>query len=291
MTDAVECILSGKKKDIGNDFFVNRLLPSIAKRSVGPFVFWDHIGPNQMTPSFKMEVRAHPHIGLSTLTYLFAGEALHRDSLGYEQVIRPGDVNWMTAGRGIAHSERAEYNSAIKEFAGIQLWVALPKELEEIEPSFQHVSFKELPQVAMTERQTLTLIAGQYGGKSSPVNTYSPMFYLEGRFSETFHLSLPMRDDFESAIYVVSGSVSLDDQVFESGQMIVFKLGAHRDVKVGAQTHLLIFGGEAFPEPRYLWWNFVSTSKDRIEKAKEDWKNKRFAKVINETDFIPLPER
>lgn len=264
-------------------FSVNRILPHHRKRMVGPFIFWDHMGPLKVKKGDELSVRPHPHIGLATLTYLFEGKILHRDSLQFEQVIEAGQVNWMTAGRGIAHSERIQ-PLALKpgtKINGIQVWIALPKDKEEIPPQFLHV-----PEVPRFEQAgiSFTLIAGSALGKTSPVPVYSPLFYLEAHVPKGKSLELPLGRQ-EGALYVVSGSLDCAKAL----EMFVAE-GETLSFTALEDSHVMILGGEALPEKRYIWWNFVSSSEARIAQAKADWKDGKFGPVIHETEFIPLPE-
>lgn len=281
-------VIEPRKSDLGDGFFVRRSIPYAKKRMVGPFIFFDHMGPATLSQEHPLTVRAHPHIGLSTLTYLFEGEILHRDSLGNELFIRPGEVNWMTAGKGIAHSERSNPNEPMG-LEGIQLWIALPKEFEEIEPSFVHVDEKDIPVVEIAN-STFNVIAGSAFGKTSPVPVHSPLFYINGQMTcaDTFHLDMPSKN--EGAVYVVKGKISVGDQEFTPGQMVCFHEGVAIDFTALEESHVLILGGEIFPEKRFIFWNFVSSSEERLEQAKWDWHEGKFPKVIKETEKIPLPE-
>lgn len=287
-------ILEEKAADIGN-FLVGRLLPFRQKRSVGPFVFIDHMGPKTFTPHDNMEVKPHPHIGLSTLTFLMEGSIFHRDSLGNALEIKPGAVNWMTAGKGVVHSERTpEYlEDKEKVVHGLQIWVALPKELEQKEPEFQHVSEIEIPHWEK-DGVNFKLIAGEAFHKKSPVNVYSRLYFLE--ISSKQKRTLDIGEDLygEVAMYVLEGMVKIDGEEFGGKQLIIAKDAKLCSFEIQENTKLYLFGGEPFPEERYIHWNFVSSDKDLIQKAKLDWYNQNteaFPKVIgDEVEFTPLPE-
>jgi redox-sensitive bicupin YhaK (pirin superfamily) len=285
----VEIVIQPKVKDLGDNFEVRRSLPNIKKRMVGPFIFWDHMGPVTLAGEKEMKVRAHPHIGLATITWLFSGQIMHRDNLGNEQMIRPGEVNWMTAGKGIAHSERSRADEGESlELEGIQLWLALPKESEEVSASFFHCKPKDLPNL-MHGQSELTLVAGSWGDARSPVPVYSELFYLNGRApkSETFKATL--KAGHEGAIYIIEGKLEVEGQEYERFDLIAFKKDAPIEFKVLEDAQFMLFGGEVFAEKRHIWWNFVSTDQARIEQAKRDWKDGKFAAVINEEEYIPLP--
>lgn len=271
------------------DLTVKRFLPHRLQRKVGPFVFFDHMGPAVFPPGKGVDVRPHPHICLATITYLYEGSIMHRDSLGYAQEILPGEVNWMTAGRGIVHSERSTVESRTKEqrLHGLQVWVALPEEYEEVEPEFIHYDADTIP-IFDQGNSTLTLIAGNVFGKSSPVNTHSPLFYLNASMPAGATVTVP--DNYsERASYLVSGSVEFNDIKIEPQTMAVYDEDKEIIIKANENSELVMFGGDPITE-RYLEWNFVASSKERIEQAKDDWKNQRFDKVPgDEEEFIPLP--
>jgi redox-sensitive bicupin YhaK (pirin superfamily) len=288
---AVELLIASRTRDLGGGFSVRRLLPSPARRMVGPFIFVDHMGPVQMARGAGLDVRPHPHIHLATVTYLFVGEILHRDSLGSEQLIRPGAVNWMTAGRGIVHSERspAAARAAGVRVHGMQLWVALPTADEEIEPSFQHHPAAAIPAIERRGVQ-LRVIAGSAFGVTSPVRVRSSMMYVEAQLERGAELALP-DEHRERAVYVVEGMLSCDGTPRGPGNMLVMRPGTA--VRVGAleTSRAMLIGGEALDGERHIWWNFVSSSRERIERAQEDWRSGRFPKVPgDEEEFIPLPE-
>lgn len=285
----VQLIIEERAADIGN-FMVGRLLPFREKRTVGPFAFIDHMGPACLKDYQNLDVAPHPHIGLSTLTYLFEGSIMHKDSLGTEIEIQPGAVNWMTAGKGIVHSERTpQYlRTSDKMLHGLQIWVALPKELEEMEPSFTHVEKDDLPHWEQ-DGLSFKLIAGEAFGRKSPVPVYSPLYFLEIR--STLAQKVKIGEDLfgESALYILEGSIKSDENVFESKQILIAKDSKLCEFEIAANTTVYIFGGEPFSEERFIFWNFVSSSKERIEKAKTDWENQTFPKVPGETEFVPLP--
>ncbi|MFK3740710.1 pirin family protein [Massilia sp. TN1-12] len=291
--EMVQTLVVPRTHDLGDGFEVRRALPHKERRMVGPFVFLDQMGPHVFQPGQGIDVRPHPHIGLSTVTYLLSGEISHRDSLGTFQDIKPGEVNWMTAGSGIVHSERTgpQVRAAGSTLSGLQCWVALPQAKEEKDPSFSHTAAAELP-VIEGEGATARLIAGEYFGKRSPVPVESPMFYVDLALAPGARLTLPAEYP-EQAVYIVEGTLDLGrDGRFGPNQLVVLKPGAV--VTLGATgeagVRLMLLGGEPMDGPRYLTWNFVSSSSDRIEQAKEDWRAQRFARVPGETEFIPLPD-
>jgi hypothetical protein len=275
--------------DLGDGFQVRRALPAPARRSVGPFVFFDHMGPVTLAPGRGLDVRPHPHIGLATVTYLFEGEILHRDSLGSVQAIRPGAVNWMTAGRGIVHSERTapELRASGSRVHGLQTWIGLPRAEEETEPSFSHHA--ELPMLE-DNGVSVRLILGDLLGLASPVATLSPTFYADVTLAPARRFVLPSNPD-ERGIYVVLGEIEVDGHVQRVGEMRVFEAGAEVIAVSAGGARFVTFGGAPLDGPRYVWWNFVSSSGDRIRQAAEDWRAGRFAKVPGETEFIPLPDQ
>lgn len=285
---AVETVVVGRTSDIGG-FEVRRALPSARRRMVGPFVFLDQMGPAMLRAGQGLDVRPHPHIGLATVTYLFDGEILHRDSLGEVQPIRPGELNWMTAGRGIVHSERTarEMRAADHTVYGAQAWVALPAGHEETDPAFAHHAADRLP-VVEGEGKRVRVIAGGLYGARSPAATLSDLFYADALLEAGARLDLPA-DHEERAIYVVEGTVEIAGDSFEAGRLLVLRPGDA--IVAGARTpaRLLLLGGEPMDGPRHIWWNFVSSSKERIEQAKSDWLAGRFPPVPGETEFIPLP--
>ncbi len=276
-------------RDLGEGFKVRRVLPSIRRRMVGPFVFLDEMGPVRLAAGGGLDVRPHPHIGLATVTYLFDGEILHQDSLGVRQPIRPGDVNWMIAGRGIVHSERTPQalRPAGPSVWGLQSWLALPEREEERAPSFRHHPETDLPLEA-AEGKRIRLIAGTFAGLRSPVETQSELFYADVSLDPGARLAIPP-DYEERAAYIVEGSVVIGAESFERGRLLIFRSAAQVVVEAASKARVMLLGGEPLG-PRYLWWNFVSSSKERIEQAKRDWKEGRFGAVPGDTEFIPLPE-
>jgi redox-sensitive bicupin YhaK (pirin superfamily) len=290
----LETVIVTRVRDLVDGFKVRRVLPAPRRRMAGPFIFLDQMGPEVLGAGRGLDVAPHPHIGLATVTYLFEGELLHRDSLGTVQMITPGEVNWMTAGSGIAHSERTpqEARASGSNLFGIQSWVALPRRFEETTPGFTHHGADELP-VVEGEGKRVRLIAGSLYGARSPVETLSEMFYADVTLTEGARLSIPTEHD-ERAAYVVEGGVELLNEgvKFEAGQLMVFKPGAEITLSApeSSGARLMLLGGESMDGPRHIWWNFVSSSSDRIEQAKEDWKAGRYAPVPEETEFIPLPE-
>jgi redox-sensitive bicupin YhaK (pirin superfamily) len=254
---------------------------------VGPFIFFDHVGLAEFPPGEGIQVRPHPHIGLATVTYLFEGEILHRDSLGFVQPIQAGAVNLMTAGRGIVHSERAgEDLDTTSRLHGIQSWMALPADQEECEPDFVHYAANALPEL-VKDGATVRVIIGHAYGKRSPVKSYAPILYLECRLSEGAALTLPDNYD-EQALYVGSGDIRIDDRSLPGGVMVVACPGNTVRLEAIAASHVMVIGGANLGE-RHIWWNFVSSSKARIERAKDDWQQNQFDSVPGETEFIPLP--
>ncbi len=270
--DAIETLIIPRSRDLGG-FEVRRALPAPKRQMVGPFIFFDQAGPAEFLTNQGIDVRPHPHIGLSTVTYLFKGEFHHRDSLGTDQVIYPGEVNWMTAGRGVTHSERTSKKTRTHPHSlyGIQTWVALPEDQEEAPPDFEHRDKEELPSMD-DEGKRIRLILGSAYGQSSPVRTSSEMFYLDAALDPGAILPLP--DDHEDrGIYVLEGSIRIAEREFESGRMMVFRPGDRIAVQAGAQgARLMILGGATLNGPRYIWWNFVASSKDKIEAAKQEWR-------------------
>jgi len=293
MSDSpIEAVIVPRASDLGEGFTVLRALPSMQRRSVGPFVFLDQMGPVRLKPGRGLDVRPHPHIGLATVTYLFEGEIMHRDSLGTVLSIRPGDLNWMTAGRGIVHSERSPdaLRPAGPSLYGMQAWVALPQEHEETDPSFVHHPAAELP-VIQGEGRRVRIIVGTLYGQRSPVHTLSETLYADVQLEAGALLSVPA-DYAERALYLVEGSLEIaGTNPSDGGRLLVLRSGVEVAARAGAQgARLMLLGGAALDGPRHLWWNFVSSSSERIEQAKADWRERRFAPVPDETEFIPLPE-
>jgi redox-sensitive bicupin YhaK (pirin superfamily) len=291
MTD-IETLIIPRTRDLGDGFEVRRALPAVERRMVGPFVFLDQMGPAQLKPGIGLDVRPHPHIGLATVTWLLQGEILHRDSLGSVQNIRPGEVNWMTAGRGIVHAERSddEQRRLASTLYGLQCWVALPKAHEECEPDFTHLKAADLPMME-GEGASVVLVAGSYLGLQSSLPTRSPLFYMELRLAPDARFGMPAEYD-EQALYIVSGSLDLGaDGVHAAGQLLVTRKGASLTLAAGHDgAVVMLLGGEPMDGPRLLTWNFVSSSAERIEQAKRDWLAQRFPAVSGDSEFIPLPD-
>ncbi|MES1221474.1 MAG: pirin family protein [Bacteroidota bacterium] len=286
-----DMVIEARKASIGPQLDVRRILPFRLRRMVGPFIFMDHAGPVKETPQIasSLDVLPHPHIGLSTVSYLFGGQVTHRDSLGVEQIIKPGEVNWMTAGRGIAHSERFEDPKAL---AGglemIQTWVALPEKDEEDAPSFTNYRPDQLP-IYTDKGIWMRLIAGNAYGLTNNVKTNSPLFYLHAVIEAGTKFSLP-REHTERAIYIAKGSIETGGNFYKEGQMLVFTKGEEPILSAKENATIMLLGGEPLGE-RFIWWNFVSSRKERIEQAKEDWKQGRIILPPNDNkEFVPLPE-
>lgn len=293
---AIDMIIEPRTRDLGG-FTVGRVLPYAKRRMVGPFIFLDEMGPADFKPGTGIDVRPHPHIGLATVTYLFNGEIRHRDNLGFDQVIRPGDVNWMTAGRGIVHSERTDEEPRAngQKMHGIQSWIALPEEAEETAPEFHHHPKASLP-VIEKDGAVMRLIAGAAYGETSPVKTFSAMFYLGVEAQEGAAIDLP-EDHEERALYIVDGGVTVDGERHDAGRMLVFNKNDNPEVRTTAASKLMLLGGAPLGK-RLIWWNLVASSQDKIDRAKADWrasaenefKDSAFSLPPGETEFIPLPE-
>lgn len=287
--EALALVIVPRARDVGN-FEVRRALPQARRRMVGPFIFLDQMGPAQMAPGTGMDVAPHPHIGLATVTYLFDGTIMHRDSEGHVQEILPGAMNLMTAGRGIAHSERTPDlpRKSGQRVGGMQSWVALPRALEETAPTFQHYAAENLP-VVTDHGLTARVIAGDAFGKRSPVTTLSDWFYVDLILDAG--KSAPLDPDYEErAIYIVSGAMEIAGETFEAPQLLVFRPGDRITIKAISPARMMLLGGATLEGKRYIWWNFVSSSRERIEQAKEDWAQGRFKPVPDETELTPLPE-
>jgi redox-sensitive bicupin YhaK (pirin superfamily) len=290
---SLEVVVVPPVHDLGDQFKVRRALPSRDKRMVGPFVFLDQMGPHVFEPGRGLDVRPHPHINLATVTYLLDGEIMHRDSVGSIQAIRPGEVNWMTAGSGIVHSERTggPLRAAGSSLSGLQCWVALPRAQEEADPSFAHFAADALPELE-GEGARARIIAGNFFGKRSPVPTLSDLFYVDLQLQPGARIAMPAEYS-EQAIYIVEGELDLGrDGVFAAGQLLVLKPKAAVTLAAGGSgpPRVMLLGGEPMDGPRYLSWNFVSSSEERIEQAREDWRKMAFPAVPGETEFIPLPD-
>lgn len=286
---AVEMIVTPEVKDLGG-FQVRRVLPSPGRRMVGPFIFFDHFGPAAFGPGEGIDVRPHPHIGIETVTYLFEGEIFHRDSLGNARAIRPGAVNWMTAGRGIAHSERASPEERARESSlhGIQCWVALPDGKEEVPPDFRHFPAEALPEIDRRGSR-VRLIAGSAYGESSPVAHRDDLLYADASLVSGSELDLP-DECRELGLYVAQGAVEIDGTDRKAGRMVIVRTASRARIRAREDSRVMIIGGDRPKQPRYLWWNLVSSSRERIEQAKRDWTAGRFDPVPGDSEFIPLPE-
>lgn len=282
-------IIEERAANIGN-FMVGRLLPFRQKRMVGPFAFIDHMGPAAMGAGENLDVLPHPHIGLSTLTYLFEGAIMHRDSMGSEVEITPGAVNWMTAGKRVVHSERTpeHMRGSSKRLHGMQIWVALPRELEETEPSFTHIPAEEIP---AWEREgiAMKLIAGEAFGQKSPVPVQSPLYLIELK-SDRQQTFIPGDALYgESGLYIMEGEVQSENYRFGPGKLLIAQDSRLCTFEMGANTTVYLFGGEPLPEKRFIDWNFISSRRERLQQAKKDWIERRFPEVPGETDFVPYP--
>jgi redox-sensitive bicupin YhaK (pirin superfamily) len=289
--DALEQVIVPRARDLGG-FEVRRALPAAAKQMVGPFVFFDQMGPSEFLLGTGLDVRPHPHIGLATVTYLFDGEITHRDSLGTELAIKPGELNLMTAGRGIVHSERtsAEERKKCSRLFGIQAWAALPATHEDAPPTFNHFRTDELPRIS-GEGKTVRIVMGELFGAASPAEFPHACFYAQAVLAPG--AVLPLDPDYdERAVFIVSGEIDVAGQNFGAGRLLVFRPGDRISILALSQTRLMLLGGEPMDGPRHIWWNFVSSSKDRIDAAKADWKAGRFEPVPNDaSEFMPLPEQ
>ncbi len=289
--DAIENLIVPRASDIGG-FSVRRALPTRDRRLVGPFIFFDRMGPAILKAGEALDVKPHPHIGLSTVTYLFDGEIKHRDSLGTEVVVRPGDINLMTAGRGIVHSERTPENlrGHPLSMSGLQTWLALPDDKEEIAPDFSHTEREAMPLIDITGA-TGRVVIGDFAGLRSPVKTFTDTLYADLLLTPGAKFPFPA-DHEERAIYILSGSLEVAGDVFAADQLLAFRAGDDITLKGGVDgCHIMLFGGAALNSRRYIWWNFVSSSKERIEQAKEEWRTGRFDIVPGDEDeFVPLPK-
>jgi redox-sensitive bicupin YhaK (pirin superfamily) len=284
---AILQVINGRERDLGG-FVVRRVLPFAGRQMVGPFIFFDHLGPAEFAAGKGIDVRPHPHIGLATVTYLFSGALEHRDSLRNVREIHPGDVNWMTAGHGIVHSERTPYaaRAAGPKIHAIQSWVALPDGHEDMVPDFVHHPASSLPQVKLGETD-LTVIAGHGFGLTSPVATLWPTLYADARLPEGATLHIPVEHS-ERAVHLVQGAIDVGGTPLAEGQMAVLE-PVEVTLRAIAASRVMLLGGEQFPTQRRLFWNFVASSQERIERAKERWRKQQFPAVPNETEFIPLP--
>ena len=283
-------ILKGRPRDLGGGLIVSRVLPGHPHQMVGPFIFFDQMGPLEAAPGQDVDVRPHPHIGLATVTWLFEGELIHRDSLGVVQPIAPGDVNWMTAGRGIVHSERGDpqLKKSARRMFGIQSWVALPLEREDAEPAFSHHPAASLPKIQLPGVR-LTVIAGAAFGDESPAPVYSKMFYVAAEMEAGASLRLPAGHE-ERGVYLVQGDVHVDGEPLPERGLAFVSSDKKIQIQAKTQSRLMLLGGDRMAERRFIWWNYVASSKERIEAAKQRWREQRFPAIPGETEFIPLPE-
>src|SRR4249919_1305118 len=289
--DAIDLVVVPRSVDVGH-FAVRRALPHVNRRMVGPFIFFDHFGPAEFRAGSGLDVRPHPHIGLATVTYLFDGEIMHRDSLGTAVAIKPGEVNWMTAGRGIVHSERTRPERRIdhEPIHGLQMWVALPVAKEEMEAGFAHHETAEFPTVQDASKNVRVVVGSLYGA-SSPVPTVHETIFGDVHLKAGTALPLDANHE-ERAIYVIDGTVDISGDKFEAGRLLVFRPGDTVTITAETDTHFVIVGGAPMDGPRHIWWNFVSSRKERIEQAKAEWKAGHFGKVPgDEIEFIPLPDK
>lgn len=284
----VSLVIEPNEKSLG-EFSVRRALPDKRRQRVGPFIFFDHMGPADFPPGSGVNVRSHPHIGLATITYLFAGEILHRDSLGFVQPIQPGAVNWMTAGKGIVHSEKVtdDVLATGQHLHGIQTWVALPTESEEIEPSFEHYAADTIPRKSFEGGELCVIIGAAYGFES-PVSTQSSTLYVELKLDAGSSVELPAAE--ELGIYVVDGVITVEGEPLSMGQFAVLDNNANGTILADEASHVMLCGGDSLSGDRTIWWNFVSSSSERLEQARRRWREGDFPAVPGEEDFIPLPE-
>jgi redox-sensitive bicupin YhaK (pirin superfamily) len=290
--DALKTVIVPRTADLGDGFTVRRALPSIQSRMVGPFVFFDHFGPTVFKSGNGLDVRPHPHIGLATVTYLFDGEIMHRDSLGTAVPIRPGEVNWMTAGKGIVHSERTgtERRAQGDSLHGLQMWVALPAAKEEMDAAFAHHAVEEFPMVTDNGTSVRVVVGGAYG-KRSPVMASSETLFADAFLKAGSTLPFDA-DHVERAAYVIDGEIDIAGDRFGGGRLLVFKPGDRISIRAVSDAHIALFGGEPLDGPRHIWWNFVSSRKDRIDQAKAEWAAGHFQKVPgDEIESIPLPQK
>lgn len=288
---SIQLKLTGHDKDLGGGFLVRRLLPAAPRQSVGPFLFFDHFGPVAVQPGAAHDVRPHPHIGLATVSYLFEGAIMHRDSLGSVQRIEPGAINWMTAGRGIVHSERGPEDLRGKAYVnhGLQLWAALPKAFEDVAPEFAHTPAEAIPVVSVGGAEVRVLI-GEAFGQTSPVKTFSKTLYLDVTLAAGATLELPALAE-ELALYAVDGDLTVDGEPVAAHTLATLTPGAAVQVGSSVPARWVVIGGDALDAHRFIWWNFVASRKERIVQASDDWAAQKMGRVAGETEFIPLPER
>lgn len=281
--------LIGHSKDLGDNFIIRRVLPALEKRSVGPFVFFDHFGPVPVVTGEELVVRAHPHIGLATITFLYDGVITHRDSLEVEMDIRPNETNWMVAGSGIVHSERSKFDPKYEVLEGIQTWIALTKDKEQISPSFQHLSETEIP-VMKQKGLTFRLLGGKFLDLESSAVVHSPLFYADIDVKiDAGQIEWQLSSEEEAGLYIARGAIESEGESYTVGSMVLFEKGTKVSFRAKQNSRLMLLGGEPLKEKRHLYWNFVATSQELIDSAKERWAKDEFPKVPNETDRIPLP--
>jgi redox-sensitive bicupin YhaK (pirin superfamily) len=288
MINQIQMIIESRAKDLGG-MPISRVLPWVKKRMVGPFIFLDHMGPVHFDKEHNINVNAHPHIGLSTLTYLFQGRIHHKDSLGSSVEIVPGEVNWMTAGRGISHSEKAVSSDKGHEtdLHGLQFWVALPDHLEDIEPSFYNFKNNQIPKICSNEAE-IDVVVGHYKDQTSPVKSYSPLVFFNIMALDDFQFEYDSID-FEVGLYLITGSVQIDDIIYKNYELIVFEPGSKISAHIPKDSHCVLIGGEKFEHPKLVWWNFVSSSKDKIEEARKNWNSGNFPQVPGEVEKFIAP--
>lgn len=280
----------GHKRDLGDGFMVRRVLPAAHQHAVGPFIFMDHLGPVVLAADSPLDVRPHPHIGLATVTYLWQGRVLHKDGLGNTQLVEPGDVNWMSAGSGIVHSERTAAEDRGKEQAmhGLQLWVALPEDKEQGDAWFEHTPADALPQLEFDGVKG-RLVAGTAYGKQSSVTVSSDLFYVDAQVAQGKSLRLPP-EHIQRAAYVIEGAMHVGEETIPAGQLISFESAKEIELVADVDTHVVLLGGAPLDGPRYIWWNLVASSKALLEQGRQDWREQRYPMVVGETEFIPLPD-
>ncbi len=290
MNTVIQERMRGHERDLGGGFMVRRVLPSSQRRAIGPFVFMDHLGPLTLPPDKAMDVRPHPHIGLATVTYLWQGRIEHKDNLGNIQVIEPGAVNWMSAGRGIVHSERTvnEDRGKQQSMHGLQLWVALPLEQEQADPAFEHTDASALP-VLDLEGVSGRVVAGSAYGKHSPVTTSSDLLYVDAYVAQGKSFTLPGEHE-QRAAYIVDGAMHAGDEALTAGELVVFESHAAVELHADTDSHVVLLGGAPLDAPRYIWWNYIASSEALLESARQAWREKRCAMVAGDPEFIPLPE-
>jgi len=288
MLNQVQLIIESRAKDLAG-MPISRVLPWSKKRMVGPFIFLDHMGPVHFDRDHKMTVNAHPHIGLSTLTYLFKGHIHHKDSLGSSVVIIPGEVNWMTAGKGISHSEKTPKVEQGQEsdVHGLQFWVALPDHLEDMDPSFVNFKNAQIPKLKFDDVE-IDVVVGKYQDLVSPVKTYSPLVFLNMRAVSDYEFNYESKN-FEVALYLIEGEITVDDKTYSNHEMIVFEKGSAIKAHLKQGTHCVLIGGEMFEHPKFIWWNFVSSSKEKISLARDNWNRGNFPQVPGDVEIIMAP--